>query len=90
MASDDPRTREHWAAGLRTLCLRVLEKLGTATPHDVAGVLGVSVGAVAPRFTELKAAGRVRLCGKQGTRGRPRLIYRLPSDEEVGQLTLPL
>lgn len=65
-----------WAAGLRTLCLRALSGLGEGTAADVARVLGMSVDAIRPRFTELAAQGLVEIVRFERTKGRPATVFR--------------
>lgn len=65
-----------WAAGLRTLCLRTLSVIGEGTAADVAGVLGMKLDAIRPRFTELAAQGLVEIVRFERTKGRPATVYR--------------
>lgn len=54
-----------WAKGLRSLGLKKLVELGPMDSHQLANACQVSPDAMAPRLSELEAAGLVRDTGRR-------------------------
>jgi len=64
-------------AGLRTLILKHLNKLGgRATAREVAESIGKPLKNIWPRFTDLRDCGRIRDTGRRvHGKGRPQIIW---------------
>ena len=71
-------TQEQRRAGMRTLILLHLKKIGgRATAREIAESIGKDLRFIWPRFTELAETGYIRDTGKRVSlgRGRPQVIW---------------
>ncbi len=81
-----------WAKGLRHLVLWHLARSGPASARDLAALASQPPANIAPRLSELAAAGQVECFGlvRSGGRGRPEKVWRLPAPKPVEQTALSL
>lgn len=67
-----------WRASLRSLCLKKLNDFGgRATARQIAENIGLDIGNVSPRLTELAELGAIRDTGERirAGRGRPQVVW---------------
>lgn len=67
------------AGRVRTMVIEALHLYGDATPDEVAQRLGLSILTVRPRFSELKAQGRIVDTGRRhrNVSGKAAKVWRL-------------
>jgi predicted ArsR family transcriptional regulator len=80
---------EH-APTLRERVESILRKWGAMTTDEVAGVLGVSVLAVRPRFSELMKMGKIEQTGerRKNASGMSASVWRIKPTAPQGELFL--